>query len=473
MTPNEVLAPVEALAGEHEIYSNDTTVNKHYGADGLAYCGYTVRYAFEMSGNGSALDNCPNTAWVPTFKQFCETYWTKVNNADAKKGDVFIYLTQHTGFVFDAYDGRTVITLEGNADVYATAAEAKKSASGSGDFEGIGYKKRYLSDSFSVYRPPYSDSSSSTNSSEGAEKVTKKGIDVSTWNGTIDWKKVKAAGIDFAIIRAGYGRNNIDSKFKENAKNAVAAGIAIGAYWFSYALTAEDAKKEADYLCDAVESVGVNFTYPLCFDYEYDSVSYAQKNGGDTSKSTLLAIGRAFLAEIEKRGYYAMNYTNIDFLGRGFSELTSYDIWLAQWSSKRSKDCGIWQYSSSGKVNGISGNVDMDYSYNDYPAIIKKAGLNHLDNSSNNDSVQPSKFPYGKASETTGNIAKGAKHDGVKAIQYALNKLGFGNDGTKDCDGIFGSGTEKAVRAFQRAKGLTADGIVGVNTRAMFKKLGY
>lgn len=301
-----------------------------------------------------------------------------------------------------------------------------------------------------------------------------KGIDVSTWNGSIDWKKVKAAGIDFAIIRAGYGKNNIDSKFKENARNAVAAGVDVGFYWFSYALNAEMAKKEADYLCNAVESLGINVTYPLCFDYEYDSVSYAQKNGAATSKTAIIAIAKAFLAQIQKRGYYAMNYTNIDFLYRGFSELTSkYDTWLAQWASNKTKACGIWQYSEKGKVNGISGNVDMDIAYNDYPAIIKISGLNNLKDNADKTPVKVDSFPYGKASNTTGNVKKGAKHDGVKAIQYALNKLGYGNDGTSSIDGKFGNGTEKAVRAFQRANNLVADGVVGEKTRAAFKKLGY
>ena len=196
-------------------------------------------------------------------------------------------------------------------------------------------------------------------------------IDVSAWQGAIDWPKVKSSGIKGAIIRAGYGKNNIDSKWAENVRNAAAAGVEIGAYWFSYALNVEMARKEADYLCDAVETTGVHFGYPLAFDYEYASVDYAKQKGGATDKTTMVAIARAFLERIEERGYYAVNYTNIDFLGRGFSELTSkYDTWLADWASSPHKDCGIWQYSATGKVTGITGDVDMDTAFLDYPAII-------------------------------------------------------------------------------------------------------
>ena len=193
MTANEVLAPVEALAGNRETGGgNNTLVNSHYGAPGQAYCGYTVRYGFEMSGNSAAIASCPSVIWVPSFRAWASEHWERIDNAKAQKGDVMFYRTQHTGFIYSPYDGRTVITLEGNADVYATADEAERSSTGSGDFEGIGYKKRYLSDDFRIYRPPYSAESSTT--------VNMVGVDVSYWNGyNVDWEKAKAAGIDFAL----------------------------------------------------------------------------------------------------------------------------------------------------------------------------------------------------------------------------------------------------------------------------------
>ena len=208
-------------------------------------------------------------------------------------------------------------------------------------------------------------------------EIKAKGIDVSTWNGSLDWSKIKASGIDFAICRAGYGKNHIDNTFVVNAKNAVAAGVAVGAYWFSYATTVAEAKAEADYLCDAVESTDVEFSYPLCYDYEYDSYNNAVKNGKAPTNALIVQMAEAFLARVEERGYMPSNYTNIDYLNKGFSSLVGkYELWLAQWTSSKSKECGLWQYSSEGKISGVSGNFDMNYAYKDYPAEIKKAGLN-------------------------------------------------------------------------------------------------
>lgn len=445
MTANEVLAPVEALAGSRETNgANDTPVNKHYLAVGSAYCGYTVRYAFEMSGNGAALEKCPSTAWVPTFRNFAAQYWTRVDNAAAQKGDVFFYKTQHTGFIYAPYDGRTVITLEGNADVYATAQEAEWSSTGSGSFEGIGYKKRYLSDDFRVYRPPYSGESK-------PESVRKVGVDVSYWNGpNVDWVKAKAAGIDFAIIRAGYGKGNIDSTAEGNVKRAKAAGVHIGFYWFSYASTAAEARAEADYCCDAIEKWGVKPDYPVCFDYEYDS---EQKN---PPRESIVDIARAFLARVKERGYYPANYTNIDYLDRGFDELTSeYDTWLAQWGvSKPGRDCTIWQYTSMGRPDGFTGNVDMNQCFVDYPKII----------SGNTPSPEPDPTPEPKEEKCMVEcvvIKKGSSGSAVTSWQTLLNCWGY------DCgvvDGIFGDKTDAATKRFQSDYKLTPDGIVGALT---------
>ena len=207
----------------------------------------------------------------------------------------------------------------------------------------------------------------------------RKGIDVSKWQGKIDWEKVKKAGIEFVIIRAGYGQNNIDEYFERNIKECNRLGIPCGVYWFSYALNADMARQEARYCLEAVKPYTVE--YPICFDFEYDSVNYAKKKGVTITKELATAIADAFLNEVEKAGYYAMNYTNKDYLTRMFdmSKLKKYDLWYAYWSSKCDRDdVGIWQYTSDGKVDGISGRVDMNIAYKDYPAIIRKAKLNNL-----------------------------------------------------------------------------------------------
>lgn len=190
-----------------------------------------------------------------------------------------------------------------------------------------------------------------------------KGIDVSKHNGNIDWTVVNKK-IDFAMLRAGYG-NKIDTKFEYNSKECEKYGIPYGVYWFSYATTAKEAQQEAQNCIRAIRDKKV--TFPVCFDFEYDSVSYASKKGVTITKNKMIEIALSFLYEIEKAGYYAMNYTNVDFLKRGFSEIQErFDTWVACWGKKPSGKYSIWQYSSTGSVPGISGNVDLNISYKNF-----------------------------------------------------------------------------------------------------------
>lgn len=199
--------------------------------------------------------------------------------------------------------------------------------------------------------------------------MNKNGIDISVYQGDIDFKKLKD-NVDFVMIRIGYGKGKYDSKAVKNIEGCKTNNIPFGGYWFSYALTPEMATAEADYICDMMDNYTP--TYPICFDYEGDSYNNAVKNNCKPDKQMLQAIATAFCSRVEERGYYAMIYTNIDFWNRGFGALSSkYDIWLAQWKvSKPSKNCGIWQKSSAGNVSGIDGKVDLDIAYKDYPVII-------------------------------------------------------------------------------------------------------
>lgn len=197
------------------------------------------------------------------------------------------------------------------------------------------------------------------------------GIDVSKHNGVINWKKVKTEGkIDFAMIRAGYGNNNIDPQLHNNVIGCKENGIDFGFYWFSYALTENAVINEANYLCNIADKYKP--TYPLCFDWEYDSDNYAKKKGVAINNATRSKFAKAFLKTVEKRGYYAMIYSNADYLNKGFRELLNdYALWFASWTGKKpSIRLGIWQNSDKGVVPGISGKVDSDISYVDYPAII-------------------------------------------------------------------------------------------------------
>lgn len=200
-----------------------------------------------------------------------------------------------------------------------------------------------------------------------------KGIDVSYHNGTIDFKKVKDAGIEFVIIRAGYGReiSQKDKNFETNYKNAKAAGLKVGAYWYSYATSKSDAITEAE-TCIKVIS-GKQFEMPIYFDIE----ERKQFSKGKTFCSDLVA---SFCNTLEKAGYFAGFYTSRSAVSNYITEDVAkrYAFWIAEWGGKvkYSGQYGMWQNSSTGKVNGISGWVDMDTSYVDYPAIIKRKGLN-------------------------------------------------------------------------------------------------
>lgn len=218
-----------------------------------------------------------------------------------------------------------------------------------------------------------------------------KGIDVSKWQGSINWSEVKKDGTEFAILREGWGKKSptqIDKKFKENYENAKAVGIPIGCYHYSYADSVDDAKREAEFCLENIR--GLKLEYPVCFDIE-DREMLKLSNRQRTD------IVKAFCGEIEKAGYYAMFYCNAHWLNNYLIKdelIQKYDLWLAQWDvGAPTVSCGIWQKSDKGTINGISGNVDLDIAYKNYPEIIKSKGLNGF--SQPNDSQQfPNYFVY-------------------------------------------------------------------------------
>lgn len=196
--------------------------------------------------------------------------------------------------------------------------------------------------------------------------MTLKGIDVSRWQGKIDWTQVKKDGVEFAMIRGGYGENQVDSRFHENARGANAAGIPMGIYWFSYALNPEMARKEAGYAVELARQYQVS--WPIAYDFEYDSVAYAEKNGVIITRSLATRMAKAFCEEVKKLGYIPMFYANLEYLEQYFdrSQLP-YDLWYAQYGSTAAViEKTIWQYSSQGRISGIEGAVDLNYGYKDY-----------------------------------------------------------------------------------------------------------
>jgi len=201
-----------------------------------------------------------------------------------------------------------------------------------------------------------------------------RGIDVSFYQENIDWKAVKEAGIDFAIIRAGYGRliSQKDTKFDQNVAGAKAAGIDVGVYWYSYADTPEAAVTEAEVCYEVIKDY--QFEYPIYFDIEDPMIA-------DLPPEQLSAITDAFCSTLEKKGYYVGVTSYTSFLTYKLLPyiFEKYDTWVAHYgvvSPTYARNYGIWQYTSSGYVNGIRTRVDLDYCYREYPSVMKAYNLN-------------------------------------------------------------------------------------------------
>lgn len=189
------------------------------------------------------------------------------------------------------------------------------------------------------------------------------GIDVSEHNGTLDWAKIKAAGISFAIIRDGYGVSHTDNCFKRNMEGALAQGIHVGLYHFSYALNPAGAKKEAEFVLKLLEPYKGKITLPVFFDFEYDTVSYAKKQGVTLGKESFNAHTTAFCDTIQAAGYRAGVYYNLDYLRNYVDKdrIGKYAQWYAQYADKASTNSwDFWQYSSSYTIPGCSGRFDIN-----------------------------------------------------------------------------------------------------------------
>ena len=197
------------------------------------------------------------------------------------------------------------------------------------------------------------------------EKRQLKGIDVSKWNGRIDWKKVKKAGIDFCIIRTGYSKT-VDYKFKYNIEEAIENGLQIGVYHFSYATTNAKAKEEAEFCLELIKPYKKYITLGVWFDYEYDSVSYSRRYGVYPTKKSVTSLAKTFCSTVEKNGYSTGIYTNLDFSSNYFTKevLNKYPTWIAVWGKMNYHGKYVmWQYTDSGRVDGIHGKVDMNIFY--------------------------------------------------------------------------------------------------------------
>ena len=193
----------------------------------------------------------------------------------------------------------------------------------------------------------------------------KTGVDVSTYQQEIDWEAVADDGIDFAILRLGYrgyteGGLFPDQTFQTNLRGALDAGLDVGVYFFSQAITPQEAEEEADYILSVLN--GAPLAYPIAFDWEHVSDPGARSNGLDGAVLTQCA--KAFCARIREGGYEPAVYfnQNLGYLQYDLRELEDSVLWLAELNSppKFYYHFDLWQYSHTGTVAGIQGEVDMD-----------------------------------------------------------------------------------------------------------------
>ncbi|MBQ7860361.1 MAG: peptidoglycan-binding protein [Faecalibacterium sp.] len=271
------------------------------------------------------------------------------------------------------------------------------------------------------------------------------GIDVSRYQGSVNWNSVSAAGKEFAIIRAGYGRlqSQRDPTFIRNYNGAVAAGLRVGCYWYSYADTVDAALQEAE-TCLAV--IGDRaMPMGVWFDQEYETEILALNDAQRTD------IVLAFMNRIRQAGYISGLYCSADWLRNQleYSRLQGRNLWIARYGSTPPSlplPFNIWQYTDSGRVNGIQGNVDLD-----------RLDRELTDDSGGGGSDRGPFPPLGDAT-----LRRGDRGTFVFHLQAILIVLGY-NPGP--LDGIFGAQTEAAVIEFQQDEGLVDDGLVGNRTK--------
>lgn len=228
-----------------------------------------------------------------------------------------------------------------------------------------------------------------------------KGIDVSSWQGKPDWAKVSKSGVKFAILRI-HQKSGIDESFEHNYKGCKSNGILIGGYKYSYALTSAQAIEEAENVISVLGGRGLDF--PVFYDLEW-----AQQRS--LGKQAIENIAVAFLTRIKKAGYKVGIYCNLDWYNNVLTDaLKQYDCWIARYpaddngtvQTRLKPSVGVgWQYSSKGKVPGISGNVDMDVFYKDYRDSNQK-GETKMVKISNCGHDERGRYAGGKAGDQTG-----------------------------------------------------------------------
>ena len=286
----------------------------------------------------------------------------------------------------------------------------------------------------------------------------KTGADLSQHNGKVDFAKVKAAGYNFVLIREGFG-NEIayprqkDTFYETNYKAAKAAGLHVGVYHYLYATTAAAARIEAQGFIKNLK--GKSFDMPIALDIE-------ERSQYNLPNSTVEAIVKAFMDVYEAAGYYCLLYSYEAFLSAKMSASfrNKYDVWCANISKTPNIKYGIHQYTFTGRVNGVSGAVDLNRTDKDYPSIIKAAGKNGFKPEQKVLDARGCKF--GDKTEAVYDLKR------ALTIAHQLNMVAQ----TLDDNNVFGKGTELAVNSLLRKWGYAENGIAGAEfKRKLFKEI--
>ena len=215
-----------------------------------------------------------------------------------------------------------------------------------------------------------------------SKEVLYKGPDISYHQGNVNIKRIRDAGCKRIGIRAGYGKNNVDQKYIVNAQACYNLNVAVLLYWFSYAYTVAMAAAEGVYACVQASKFWIE-NCTIAFDFEYDSVNYARKNGVALNRETVTDMAIAFLQKVKEAGHIPVIYTNRDYLRNWFDmdrivkELGTVYVWYARYSNSITEEeqelADVWQYTSKGKLDGVNGNVDMNEFYTDFEQEAVKA----------------------------------------------------------------------------------------------------
>lgn len=320
--------------------------------------------------------------------------------------------------------------------------------------------------------------------------------DISSYQGAVEFKRMRDAGYPAVILRAGWGQNNRDERYARNAEACVNLGIPAAVYWFSYALDDQSVLREAEYAIAAAKEYWKNA--PIAYDLEYDTRRYAATKGINMDKDMCTRHAVMFLRAVKAAGHKPILYTNRDYWRNYFDvdlickEVGDVSIWFAYYSGSEPSEVeksAMWQYASKGSITGIAGKCDVNRVYEDifrenctsFPAnpavnlyIKSFQTAANLDGyrdqngkSLDEDGMDGPKTQFVRrkiflrAQKTVLSYKAGSKGAVVKWWQLRCNEI-LGHD--QEVDGLYGKISRSETMALQRKLGLAVDGIAGYNS---------